>query len=96
METIFAASSRDDATGDIIIKFVNTRPTAQQVHIVLKGVAAITGATGTVVTGNPTDVNTVAEPTKVSAQPLAINNPSADFTQEFPRYSASVLRLKMK
>jgi alpha-N-arabinofuranosidase len=96
IETIFATASRDDASGDVIVKFVNMRGSPQRVRIALKGIANVTGATANVVTGAPAALNSIEEPTKVSMQPLAVNDPSPSFTQEFPSYSAAVIRLRTR
>jgi alpha-N-arabinofuranosidase len=94
VETLFATASRDDASGDVIIKFVNMRQSAQQVQIDVQGVATVTGATASIVTGQPGDTNSINEPTKAAMQPLTLaTQTSSSFTQEFPPYAAAVIRL---
>jgi alpha-L-arabinofuranosidase len=97
IESLFATGSRDEASGDVIVKFVNMRGAPQQVHLVLNGLTSVTAASGTVVTGQPKDVNTAGDPIKVTPRPLEMPAAvSADFTQEFPAYSATVLRFKTR
>jgi alpha-L-arabinofuranosidase len=95
-ESLFATASRDDASGDVIVKFVNTRATPQDVHIVLKGISNVSSATGTTVTGNPADMNSLSDPMKIAPRPLEINPTTGDFTATFPAHSASVVRLKTR
>ena len=96
IESIFATASRDEASGDVIVKFVNMRGTPQPVRVKLDGVTSVNAAAGTVVSGQPKDMNSVQEPTKVAPRPLEVPASGKDFTQEFPAYSATVLRFKTR
>ena len=72
-QAIFAAASRVDSSGDIILKVVNAGSAAQQLKIDLKGVSNVAKeATLETMSGQPSDVNTVQEPTKVGAK--AVNH----------------------
>lgn len=95
-ESLFATASRDEASGDVIIKFVNIRDTPQTVAVKVTGVTTVTGATGQTVAGDPKVMNTLAEPTRISTQPLAVSATSGNFNVEFPAHSASVVRLKTR
>ena len=89
--------TREASTGDIILKLVNVQATAQPLRIAIQGVPAIKkDATGEVLTGALTDVNTVAEPTKVVPAPISIHDAGTTFTHELPAHSVSVIRLKTR
>ena len=54
------------------------------------------GATAEVLSGQPADVNTLAEPEKVAPRRVNIEEAGPTFVQDFPPYSVSVIRLKAK
>ncbi len=95
-QTIFASSSRDDATGDVILKVVNAIDQPQQMEISLEGTLVV-GKTAKmeVLTGGLTDVNSFAEPTKVAPKSSTIDV-SPKFVQEFPGHTVSVIRFSTK
>ena len=91
---IYASASRDQSTQEVILKVVNAAATPETVRFSVEGVGGIAAAAGgQVLVGQPDDVNTVAAPTKVSPQPLAITDAGKNFTHEFPAHSVSVFRL---
>ena len=93
---MFASSSLDEATGDVILKVVNAIETPQQIEISLEGAPAI-GSTARmeVLAGGLTDVNSIAEPMKVAPKQININS-SEKFVREFPANSVSVIRFSTK
>ena len=95
-QTMFASSSFDEATGDVILKVINAVETPQQVEISLEGAPAI-GKTARmeVLTGGLTDVNSIAEPMKVAPKGSTIDA-SAKFIREFPGNTVTVLRFSTK
>jgi alpha-L-arabinofuranosidase len=97
MPSVYAGSTRDTKTGDVIVKVVNFAETGQPVQIDLQGVASV-GATaqGQVLSGQPTDINTVENPKKVFPKPLTIRNAGKSFTYTFPAHSVSVFRVKTR
>lgn len=95
LPSLFAAASREDAKGDIILKVVNAGPTDQRVTIDLQGVRSVApSALGEILQGQPTDVNSLAEPKRVAPRPLVIQAASPTFAHTFPAQSVSVFRLK--
>jgi alpha-L-arabinofuranosidase len=91
------SATRDNATGDIILKMVNVQALPQALRIDLEGVRTIRGtAAGEVITGDLAAVNTVAEPRKVVPKPIAIANAGPMFSHELPAHSVSVIRLKTR
>ena len=94
---VFAAASRVEETGEVILKVVNTAPGIQKLEIELQGVKeAEKSATAEVLSGQPGDVNTLAEPEKVAPRRVKIEAAGPTFVQDFPPYSVSVIRLKAK
>jgi alpha-N-arabinofuranosidase len=94
-DTLFFTSSRDDTSGDVILKIVNPQTTAETVELDIKGVKSVDkSATLTVLTGAANAVNTVAKPENVAAKTSTITDAGTTFTHEFPPLSASVIRLK--
>jgi len=93
-EPIFAAASRDNDTGDVILKVVNVTSSAQQLQLDIPGAGRVISATGEMLTGNPTDVNTVDQPERVAPVPVVVTAPAQPYVHEFPANSVSVLRLK--
>jgi alpha-L-arabinofuranosidase len=95
--TLYAAASRDDATGDIILKVVNVHSKPLTTNLTIKGVTGIDPkATVEVLTGQPDDQNTVDQPTKIIPEQEQINNAGRLFTHAFPAFSVSVMRLKAR
>jgi alpha-L-arabinofuranosidase len=97
VQGLFAAASREERSGDVILKVVNPRETAQTIDININGVSSIQReASLEVLTGRADDVNTVAEPTKIAPKQSKISTTGANFTHEFPAYSVSVIRLRAR
>jgi alpha-L-arabinofuranosidase len=94
---IFAGSSRVEATGEVILKVVNTSPGAQKLAIELQGVKEVEkDATAEVLSGRPGNVNTLSEPEKTAPRRVPIKGAGPKFVHDFPPYSVSVIRLKAK
>jgi len=94
---VYVSATREDASGDVILKLVNVQATAQSARIALKGVSTVKPeASGEMLTGELTAINTVAEPMKVTPTPLRITNAAADFPHVLPAHSVTVLRLKTR
>jgi len=95
-QTLFASSSFDETTGDVILKVVNAAETAQQMAINLDGAQAI-GKTAKMemLTGALTEVNSLAEPMKIAPTSSTIDA-GAKFVREFPGGSVSVIRFSTK
>lgn len=95
-QTLFASSSLDEATGDVILKVINAVETPQQVEISLAGVSKVgKKATLEMLTGELTAVNSLAEPTKVAPKTSTIDA-SANFVREFPGNTVSIIRFSTK
>jgi alpha-L-arabinofuranosidase len=96
-QPMYATASRDDATGDVILKLVNVEGNARATMINLRGAGRVAPtAKAEVLTGDPHDVNSVDEPAKVAPKTITLNDTAASFTYDCPAYSVNVLRLKLE
>ena len=94
---LYASATREDGSGDLILKMVNVQSAAQPLRVELRGVASIrSSAAGEVLTGELGAVNTVTTPRQVVPKPIAINNAGATFVHELPAHSVTVMRLKTR
>lgn len=88
-------ASREDATGEIILKVVNVHTEPLLTNITINGVTGLEPqATVEVLTGQPTDQNTPAQPERILPRQEPINNAGRSFQHTFPACSVSVIRLK--
>jgi alpha-L-arabinofuranosidase len=98
VKALQASATRDQASGEVILKVVNATTTAQPAEIKLNGVTQTTSpAQAFVLTSEKaTDENTLDEPTKVVpvAQTLPVTGNSLGHT--FPANSLTVIRVKAK
>jgi alpha-N-arabinofuranosidase len=94
---IYVSATREDSSGDVILKLVNIQAVPQSLRIDLQGVKTIrSDATGEVLTGELTAINTVAEPRKVTPRAIAITNAAPAFVHELPAHSVTVMRLRTR
>jgi alpha-L-arabinofuranosidase len=94
-EPVAQVVTRDDRTGELIVKVVNAQDRAAVTRIDLTGVKVRDRAQMTVITGDPAEQNTrSAEP----IQPVTstVTGISSDFTRTFPANSVTFLRLRTK
>lgn len=95
---IYASASREKATGDIILKVVNTAEGPTQTAIDLKGIRRLPGKAQMIVltSGSPADENSLTEPRKVAPKREDVTIAGTKFTHEFPGNSFTVLRITTK
>ena len=92
---LFASATRDNASGEIILKVVNGDNAPTVVQLNFAGLAKVSSAVKiTVLTGEMRDENSFAEPQKVSPKETVLKISSTQFQHEFPANSLTVLRLK--
>jgi alpha-N-arabinofuranosidase len=93
---LYASATRDDATGEVIIKIVNGESKAEEVKLTLSGTAksALT-AQAYVLTGTKTtDENSFTEPKKIAPVESTVKLKAKGHTYKAPAYSLTVLRVK--
>jgi alpha-N-arabinofuranosidase len=92
---LFASGTREDKSGEVILKVVNPTAQAQTVSIVLDGnftprneaqVSLLAGS-------SPHDENSFAEPTHVAPRLSTLRRVSQRFDYECPAESMTVLRM---
>jgi alpha-L-arabinofuranosidase len=93
--TVFATATTATSSGTVLVKVVNVGDSPVDMAINLKGVSRVEpNGTAVVLSGDPTDVNTVDEPRKVAPRQEALSNVSTSFRRTFPAHSFTILRLK--
>lgn len=95
-EPLFVSSSKEDSTGDIIVKVVNIFPAEQNMTVELAGVTVKSQATGQVMSADPAAVNSVENPLNVAPKDFTITNASSSWNHTFPGNSVTVIRFKTK
>lgn len=94
---VYATASRDLKSGDVILKVVNTTAAPQSLQIDMPGAQSVgKSATALVLSGQPQDVNSLDDPEKVAPRSIPITDAAGAFIHQFPGYSVSVIRLKVR
>jgi alpha-L-arabinofuranosidase len=96
INSICASASRDDKTGDIILKLVNSAAQPANTQIDLKNAGKLTGE-GKVIelsSLSPLDENTLEEPTKVSPKTEVMNYSGSTITRLIPGNSFVIIRFE--
>ena len=94
---VYVSATRENSSGDVILKLVNVQSSPQPLSVDLQGVTTISrNASGEMITGELGAINTVAEPMKVIPQPIRLQNAGKKFSHELPSHSVSVIRLKTR
>jgi alpha-N-arabinofuranosidase len=94
--TVFYSATKDEKTGIIYLKVVNTVGKQQSVEINLKGVGKMSAdATMIVIKGDkPDDTNTITEPEKVMPVTSKIKGVASTFIRTLDPYSISILQIQ--
>jgi alpha-L-arabinofuranosidase len=97
-QKFFATSGRDDHTGEIILKAINTGDNSVSASLKLLGVERVLGdATVTVLqSASLSDNNSLEKPTQVVPKESHIQNAGTDFSHDFAPHSFTVLHLKTR
>jgi alpha-L-arabinofuranosidase len=90
---IFASASYVTPSHEVIVKVVNMENDSLDATINLRGVGAVTAGRAIVLSGEPKDVNTVDEPTKVAPKEETLTDAAASFHRTFPAHSLTLLRM---
>ena len=98
IKSIQVSASKDEKSGDIILKIVNSSSKAQKTQIDLKGITSLLGNANTIVltSTSPLDENTLEEPIKVSPKTEILKVSGTSLTRVFPGNSLTVIRLATK
>lgn len=95
---VCASASRDDKTGDIILKVVNASAVPVKTHIDLNGAATLTetGKAIVLTSASALDENTLDAPTKVAPKTEDLQWKGPTLNHVFPANSLTVLRLSIR
>jgi alpha-L-arabinofuranosidase len=94
IDTVLAIAGKDERTGDIIIKAINTSPEPASMTVAITG-ARVGGAglTTVLTSANPTDENSFETPAKIVPVTTPLVGVGPRFTHVFPANSLTVIRL---
>ena len=91
---LFAAASRDNDSGEVILKVVNPTDDATDVDVDLEGIAGLESpGQAVVLQGNPEDENSIQQPDKVAPVQQTVDVSQPRFRHAFAPNSLTVLRL---
>ncbi|GAA2859308.1 hypothetical protein GCM10010517_17840 [Streptosporangium fragile] len=91
---LYQVVTRDDGTGDVVLKVVNARPETVRTTVDLGGTGVSGKATVTSLTsGALTDVNSLGEPDKVAPVERSLTGFGPSFAYDFPAHSVTFVRL---
>ncbi|MGN6554501.1 MAG: alpha-L-arabinofuranosidase C-terminal domain-containing protein [Verrucomicrobiota bacterium] len=95
---IFASATRNQKSGEIIVKVVNTSADAVETELNLNGAKKLAPNAEVIVltSEKATDENSIDSPTKVSPKAETLKLQDSNFTHRFPGNSLTVLRLGAK
>jgi alpha-L-arabinofuranosidase len=94
--TAFASASYINASGELVVKVVNAAATPLETEIHLKAAREVGAGHAIVLAGEPTAVNTIAQPANVAPKTEPLANAAATFPRTFPPYSVTLLRFPAK
>ena len=98
IDTVLSIAGRDDRTGEIIIKALNTGPDAAAMTFDIAGADRI-AATGKLITlssSGPQDENSFEAPGKIVPITSTTNGLGRSFRRTLPPYSLSILRVSTR
>lgn len=99
LRSLFASATRDETTGDIILKVVNGAFTPVMTDVRIDGAPVAEGPAALAVTltsPGAMDENSLDHPTKISPKPVSITVNNGVIHHEFPANSLTVIRLTAK
>jgi alpha-L-arabinofuranosidase len=97
-QSLFASAGRDEATGDLILKVINTSTGSASAALTVSGAGHLRPDAQLLVltSGKRSDNNSLEHPTRVAPTAAQLAVPGPPFTHEFPASSLTVLRFKSK
>jgi alpha-L-arabinofuranosidase len=97
IKSLCTSASRDEKSGDIILKIVNVSYGPVKARIALNGAESLTGKGNAIelTSANPLDENTLENPTKVSPKSELVKFSGATLNRTFPGNSLTVIRIQV-
>ncbi len=98
VDTVLAIAGKDNNSGEIVLKVVNTGPEVAQVAVQVNGGTRLApeGKLTLLTSTNPTDENSFEAPKRIAPVTKIIGGIGSKFTYEFVPYSLSIIRLKTR
>jgi alpha-L-arabinofuranosidase len=94
---LFATASRDDSSGQILLKVVNPTDDPTEVDLDLRGISGpLSKARAIVLKGNPDDVNSIDQPDKVTPTEQTVDVAQPRFHHVFAANSLTILKLDVQ
>lgn len=94
---LYAAASRDDHSGEVILKVVNAADEDAEIDVVLRGVSKVESPADVIVLhGKPDDENTLANPDRIVPMSHKIEAGAPQFRQKLRPYSLTIMRLNVE
>ncbi|MBF8295333.1 MAG: Extracellular exo-alpha-L-arabinofuranosidase precursor [Bacteroidetes bacterium] len=96
LKPLHAVVSRTSASGEIIVKVVNVSKQAIDTRITIDGVASVepNGEASVLMSADPRDENTIAEPLKIVPRTTPMEGIAKEFQHTFAPNSVTIMRLK--
>jgi alpha-L-arabinofuranosidase len=97
VKSLYASASRVEKTGEVILKIVNTSASELPTDIKLNGVTVLKGPAQAIVltSPNPTDENSLTDPTKVVPVTKTVDMKGSSIRHAFPGNSVTIFRLSV-
>jgi alpha-N-arabinofuranosidase len=98
LREIFFDATRDAKSGIMYLKVVNTAARAQRINIQISGAKTVNSKGQAVVLAASSleDTNSLTEPTRIVPRTETLDGLGSTFGREFPAYSITVLKVKVK
>jgi alpha-L-arabinofuranosidase len=98
VDTVLAVAGRDEKTGEIVLKVINSGPEAATMALQINGEGTIQSQArlSVLTSADPKDESSFEQPTRVAPVSRMIGGGGTSFQHEFPAYSLSVMRLKTR
>ena len=96
IRALYAVAGRDEKSGEVIIDVVNPTSTPLPTNLNLPGTGRVASAKAIVLSGAPSDENSIQAPTKIAPREENLPLTAPNFTHTFPAHSFTILRLKTK
>ena len=98
IDRVLAIAGRDDRTGDIILKVVNSCSEPQTMTLAWKGVSRLgpAGSVTVLTSVNPLDENSFDEPTKIAPRTTSLKLSGPSVTHSFAANSLSIIRVNAR
>jgi len=96
IDTLLSIAGRDEKTGEIVVKVLNTGSAAADVDLDIKGARLTGGNVLQLASDDPRAENSFGSPEKIAPKSASLQTEQSALKHRFPPYSLSILRLKTR